>query len=254
MAPIINPNNDALYKPAPVSPQVLYTRLSQAARAGVAEVEQFQATWRSPEMKDIWDHVGEEIKKDKGRLLQPTGMWERDYNVLLQELLDENAKVKKERLDDEGVVGRFEAEFMGNNWRSILNTFLHEEHELQGSQGLRIQPDEHDSLITIALVKVGMLLQARIVKESDRDIPKWRVSNVPGRPQTKMELAVHDRINSRPRQWDLAYLLVSWDSTIIHNAKNLYFFSTDEPTCLENDLFIRRYQADPLRQMQQTDR
>lgn len=193
-------------KTMPGSPQVLYAQLSQAARAGVAEVEQFQALWRSPEMKVIWDHVEEEIKKDGGKLLQPTGMWERDYDVLLEELVKGEREKEESRRKEEEEADRSKAQSTAANWRMDVEKFAQ-----KGVPGVRVLPDKQETSIIIGLLKAGMVFQARPVNESEGNILEWRVSNVefPTKPITKLETAICNCLNSRPRQWDLAYLLVS---------------------------------------------
>lgn len=201
LVPIINPECAASDNPVPESPQVLYAQLSEAARAGVADVEQFQTLWRSPEMKAVWDHVGDEIKENGGTLLQPTGVWERDYGVLLEELVKEKREKDEQ---DGGVTERSKAQSMAANWRMDVETFLQ-----KGVPGVRVVPDQHEASVTIALVKTGMLFQARAISEPDISVPEWRVSNVG--PQSKLkpmlEMAICDCLNSRPRKWDITYLL-----------------------------------------------
>ena len=178
--------------------------------------------WHSPEMKAVWDHVGDEIKDGGGKLLQPTGVWQRDYGVLLAELVKEDRDLNDVRRD--GGADRTEAQSVVANWRAHVETFLQ-----KGVSGVRVVPDEHEPLITIALVKAGLLFQARAINGPDDSVgdsgsvPGWQVSNVPlaAKPETKLEAAVRDCLNARPTRWDLAYLLVSLRRQLPHHQHGL---------------------------------
>lgn len=256
--PIINPECAASDNPVPESPQVLYAQLSEAARAGVADVEQFQTLWRSPEMKAVWDYVGDEIKENGGTLLQPTGVWERDYGVLLEELVKEKREKDEQ---DGGVTERSKAQSMAANWRMDVETFLQ-----KGVPGVRVVPDQHEASVTIALVKAGMFFQAQAISEPDISVPEWRVSNVgpQSKLKAKLEMAICDCLNSRPRKWDITYLLVSLIAGIIypvlrydttrnfsqlHESLDMLMTIT-----LGHDSFLCRCQTKTMRKVQQNDR
>jgi hypothetical protein len=205
MVPIVNPKA-ASRRPVPKSPRMLFEQLSQTARASVAEVQEFQAMWRSPEMKAIWDHVDARIKQNGGQLLQPTGMWERDYDVLLEELEKEERaqKEQQQRVKEEEERAKIQA--VEGGWRTIVETFIR-----RNLPGVRVMAHQDQARMTVVLVKAGMAFQLQAVNGDGHDMVDWRVQELaaPGKPKTKLETAVAACLNSRPRQWDLAYLLVS---------------------------------------------
>lgn len=202
------------------SPRALYLQLSQAVREGIADLEQFEAMWRSVEMKEIWEHVAGEIKKNDGRLLQPTGMWERDYGLLLADLVRQRGEGEEEEKQGTGggVAEDAEAAMLAaKNWRQEAETFSQKE-----VPGVRIMVDSSRALVGIALVKAGILIEARAdADESSDKLPEWVVSSTPdtitpaaasttGVRKTKLEMAICDWLNyHRPRRWDITYLLVS---------------------------------------------
>ncbi|GFF33864.1 hypothetical protein IFM61606_01598 [Aspergillus udagawae] len=203
IVPIVNPKV-AARRPLPKSPRVLSEQLSQTARASVAEVQEFQAMWRSPEMKAIWDHVDARIKQNGGQLLQPTGMWERDYDVLLEELEKEERaqKEQQQRVKEEEERAKIQA--VEGGWRTIVETFIR-----RNLPGVRVMAHQDQARITIVLVKAGMAFQLQAVNGDGHDMADWRVQDMaaPGKPKTKLETAVAACLNACPRQWDIAYLL-----------------------------------------------
>jgi hypothetical protein len=206
IVPIVNPKAaSASRRPLPKSPRVLFEQLSQTARASVTEVQEFQAMWRSPEMKAIWDHVDARIKANGGQLLQPTGMWERDYDVLLEELEREERTQKKEQLRVKEEEERAKIQAVEGGWGTIVESFIRRD-----LPGVRVMAHEDQDRITVVLVKAGMAFQLQAVNGDGQGMADWRVQMAaPGKPKTKLETAVAACLNARPRQWDLAYLLVS---------------------------------------------
>lgn len=202
LVPIVNPQVPANgSKALPKSPQMLYEQLSSTARAGVAEVQSFQDLWRSPELKEIWDHVDAKIQEGNGVLLQPSGMWERDYGVLLEGI----EKEERRREEEEGRV-REERERAGvdGDWRRVVEGFVG-----RGVSGVRVVGAKERDAVLVVLVKAGMAFEVVSVDVSEEGV-KWVVSSkvAPGKPVSKLEAAVVDCLNSRPRQWDLAFALV----------------------------------------------
>ena len=192
---------------------MLYVQLSQAARDAVADLEQFEAMWRSVEMKEIWEHVGDELKKDNGRLLQPTGMWERDYGLLWADLVRQR---ELERQDSGGQKAEdaeaAAAAAAAKNWREEVQAFSQKD-----LSGVRVVADQRRAIVGIALVTTGILLQARadgIDGGSPDKIPEWWVSSVDAAPtaarppKTQLETDICDWMNRRPHRWDITYLLV----------------------------------------------
>lgn len=211
MIPIVNPRVIAHGKPMPKSPQVLFERLSKTTREGVAEVSNLQSMWRSPELKEIWDHVDARIKENNGQLLQPTGMWERDYEVLLEKLVkDEEEKKKEQERAEEEVERTWVTQSDEGDWRKVVDGFGQ-----KNVPGVRVAPSRSQDSVTVTLAKAGMAFEAQMVNLSGGSgVYKWQVSNKPsvlspGKPATKLETSICECLNSRPRQWDLSFLLVS---------------------------------------------
>lgn len=208
LVPIVNPRVTAQGKPMPKSPQMLYEQLSKAARDGVAEVTNFQTMWRGPEMRAVWEQVDAKARENNGVLLQPTGMWERDYDVLLERLVrEEEGKREGQRREMEEMERERVNESADGNWRKVVDGFV----QRSGGSGVRVVPSKGRDAVTVMLVKAGMTFEAQLHAVVDADgVHEWRVSNkvAPGRPVTKLESAICECLNSRPRQWDLSFLLV----------------------------------------------
>jgi hypothetical protein len=206
LVPIVNPKA-AAGRSIPKSPQMLYEQLSQAARTGVAEVTEFQTMWRSPEMKAVWDRVDAQIKENGGQLLQPTGVWDRNYGTLLEGLLKDETAVKEQQRNAEEESERSKIQSTEGGWRAIVDGFI-----LKNVPGVRVLPSRAEAAVTVVLPKAGMAFKVHTVGGLEMNgVPEWQVSSrtLPGQAKTKLEGAVSDCLNSRPRQWDLAYLLVS---------------------------------------------
>lgn len=193
----------------PKSPQMLYEQLSKAARDGVAEVTNFQTMWRDPEMRAVWEHVDAKIRENNGLLLQPTGMWERDYDVLLKKLVrEEEGRREAQRREREEMEREQVNLLVDGDWRRVVEEFV----QRNGGTGVRVVSGKGRDVVTLMLVKTGMAFEAQLNAALEADgVPGWRVSNkvAPGRPVTKLESAICECLNSRPRQWDLSFLLVS---------------------------------------------
>lgn len=193
----------------PKSPQMLYEQLSKAARDGVAEVTNFQTMWRDPEMRAVWEHVDAKVRENNGLLLQPTGMWERDYDVLLKKLVrEEEGRREAQRREREEMEREQVNLLVDGDWRRVVEEFV----QRNGGTGVRVVSGKGRDVVTLMLVKTGMAFEAQLNAALEADgVPGWRVSNkvAPGRPVTKLESAICECLNSRPRQWDLSFLLVS---------------------------------------------
>lgn len=202
MIPIVNPRVISQGKSMPKSPRVLYERLSKTTREGVAEVTSFQTMWKSPELKEVWDHVDARVRENNGQLLQPTGMWERDYDVLLDKLVRDEQTKKDEQARTEEETER--AQSAEGNWRSVVEGFAQ-----KNVSGVRVAPSRSRDTVTVTLAKAGMAFE---LQRGNAD-GSWQVSNkpsvlMPGKPATKLETSICGYLNTRPRQWDLAFLLV----------------------------------------------
>ncbi|OOF91341.1 hypothetical protein ASPCADRAFT_510181 [Aspergillus carbonarius ITEM 5010] len=204
LTPIVNPKA-ATGRPAPKSPQMLYEQLAQASRAGVSEVQEFQSMWRSPEMKAVWDRIDTQIKENGGRLLQPTGKWERDYDTILAELRKEEQIQNDQQQRANEDLERSKIQATEGGWRAIVEGFAQ-----KNVPGVRVLPSQNEASVTVLLMKAGMALKVdAIVGQDGNGVPDWRVSTKTQNGQTpsKLETAVMHCLNFRPRQWDLYYLL-----------------------------------------------
>ncbi|KAE8342041.1 hypothetical protein BDV24DRAFT_131243 [Aspergillus arachidicola] len=204
LVPIVNPKA-AAGRAVPRSPQMLYEQLSQAAKAGVAEVTEFQNMWRSPEMNAVWERVDAQIKENGGQLLQPTGVWDRNYGTLLEELVkEENSRMEQQRKSEEELE-RSRIQSTEGGWRAIVDSFIQ-----KNVPGVRVLPSKSETSVTVVLPRAGMTFKVHTVGGSEvNGVPEWQVTSrtMPGQVKTKLESAASDCLNSRQRQWDLAYLL-----------------------------------------------
>ena len=206
LLPIVNPKV-LKERSLPKSPQALLQQLSQTARAGIAEVNDLGATWRGDEMKAVWDRIEGNIRENGGQLLQPTGMWERDYNVLLEELEAEEKERREQRAREEEDAERSRILTMEGGWKAVVDAFVQ-----RRIPGVKVMASQERTAVEVVLVKAGMSFSVRPADGSDGSgVPDWEVESK-GESQpagTKLESAVADYLNACPRRWDLAYLLVS---------------------------------------------
>ena len=180
--------------------------LERAARDRLASIQQFQSEWRAPEMKPVWAHVESRIKESKGQHLQPTGMWEKDYDVLLKELSQAEKSAEEERKQGEEDAERTKAQSSDADGQAVLERFIS-----RNVPGVRVIKGQNPTSLAVALARAGMVFLIQGVKEPDAPgVSRWEASSkvAPGRAPTKLELAILDFLNSRPRKWDLAFLLV----------------------------------------------
>ncbi|KAJ5389505.1 uncharacterized protein N7496_000573 [Penicillium cataractarum] len=187
------------------SPAHLRDGLDQAARSQVAEIDSFKSTWQGPELKPVWDHVESRIKESNGQILQPTGMWERDYDVLLEELLQAEKSKEQERLHEEEEAERTKVQSSEGGWQVVVESFIQ-----RNVPGVRVIKGQGAPSLAIALSKAGIIFHIEGVKENDGPaVAEWHVSSraPPGRVPTKMENSITECLNSRSRKWDLAFLL-----------------------------------------------
>jgi hypothetical protein len=204
LVPIANPEKATLDNPIAETPQILRDNLDETARARVADVQQFQSLWRDPEMLSVWSHVESRIKEFNGQLLQPTGKWERDYDVLLEELVQKEKSKVDERLREEEDAERAKAQSTEGEWRNVLERFVQ-----RNVPGVRVIQGQDETSLAVALVRAGVVFQVRGVSETGSPVSEWEVSSkVAGRSSTKLENAMLECLGSRPRKWDLAFLLV----------------------------------------------
>jgi hypothetical protein len=181
--------------------------LDQAARTQLANIESFKSTWQGPELTPVWAHVESRIKESNGQILQPTGMWERDYDVLLEDLLQAETSKEEERLREEEDAERTKVQSSEGGWQAIVESFIQ-----RNVPGVRVIKGQGALSLAIALSKAGIIFHVEGLKEDD-DAPgvaEWHVSSKapPGRVPTKIENSIVECLNSRSRKWDLAFLLV----------------------------------------------
>ncbi|KAJ6125031.1 Mediator complex subunit Med27 [Penicillium samsonianum] len=203
LVPIANPDKVTLGNPVAETPRILRASLDEAARARVADVQQFQSLWRDPELTSIWAHVESRIKEANGQLLQPTGKWERDYDVLLEELAQkEKSKVDERQREDEETE-RNKAQSTEGEWENVLERFVQRD-----IPGVRVIKGQDETSLAVALVRAGVVFQVKGVYFPGSPISDWEVSSkIAGRSPTKLENAILGCVGSRPRKWDLAFLL-----------------------------------------------
>lgn len=188
------------------SPVLLRNGLDQAARTQLANIESFKSTWQGPELKPVWAHVESRIKESNGQILQPTGMWERDYDVLLEELLQAEKSKEEERLREEEDAERTKVQSSEGGWQAIVESFIQ-----RNVPGVRVIKGQGALPLAIALSKAGIIFHIEGLKENDTlGVTEWHVSSKapPGRVPTKIENSIVECLNSRSRKWDLAFLLV----------------------------------------------
>ncbi|KAJ5503246.1 Mediator complex subunit Med27, partial [Penicillium fimorum] len=204
LVPIANPDKVSLGNPVAETPRILRASLDEAARARVADVQQFQSLWRDPEMTSVWAHVESRIKEANGRLIQPTGKWERDYDVLLEELTRKEKSIVDERQREDEEAERTKAQSTEGEWQKVLERFIQRD-----IPGVRVIKSQDETSLAVALVRAGIVFQIRGVSStSGSPISDWDVSsNIAGRSPTKLENAILGCVGSRPRKWDLAFLL-----------------------------------------------
>lgn len=180
--------------------------LDQAARTGLADIKKFQSMWRGPELKPIWAHVEARLKASNGQLIQPTGVWEMDYNVLLEELIKAEKVKEEERQREDENAERAKAQSSEGEWEAVTERFIQ-----RNVPGVRVMKGKSPLSVAVALAKAGMILLVEGVKNPDvAGVSEWQVfvRTPHGRVQTKLEDSILECLNSRPRKWDLAFLLV----------------------------------------------
>lgn len=208
LVPIANPDKATRENPIAETPQILRANLDEAARARVADVQQFQSLWRDPQLQSVWAHVESRINESNGQLLQPNGKWEKDYDVLLEELEQKEKSKLEERQREEEDAERIKAQSTEGEWHNVLERFAR-----RNVPGVRAIKGQDDTSLAVALLRAGVVFQVKGVSDPGAPISEWEVSSeIAGRSETKLEHAILECLNSRPRKWDLAFLLVCFAS------------------------------------------
>lgn len=204
LVPIANPDKATVNNPVAETPLALRASLAETARARVADVQHFQSLWRDPELKSVWDHVESRINESNGELLQPTGKWEKDYDVLLEELSKKEKLKLEERQREDEEAERTKAQSADGEWPKVLERFVQ-----RNVPGVRVIGEQDGNSLAVALIRAGVVFLVKGVSELGAPISEWEVSSQNGsRTPTKLELSILDCLGSRPRKWDLAFLLV----------------------------------------------
>ncbi|KAJ5804863.1 hypothetical protein N7474_010750 [Penicillium riverlandense] len=205
LVPISNPDKATADNTISSSPRHLLNDLNQTARARIADVEQFQSMWRGPELKPVWAHVESRISESNGQLLQSTGKWEKDYDELRDELLKEEREKEEQRLREEEDIERVKAQSTEGQWQAVLDRFIQRD-----VPGVRVIKGQDQMEMTVALTRAGIFFLVHGSSEpGEAAVSDWQVSSkvASGKSRTKLEDAILDCLGSRPRKWDLAFLL-----------------------------------------------
>jgi hypothetical protein len=175
----------------------------------VAEIEAFKATWRNPEMKTIWDWMDGKLKESDGDFPQPVSMWERDYDIILKNLEEEESRKEQRLKQDEEQQERFRILSARGDRPAVIDSF-----KKRNLPGVQIFQGRNEAVITLVLLKAGIAFRIQEIPDctsADDGIPNWDVTIKPSLNQvnTKLDTAILSTLNDRPRKWDLVYLLVS---------------------------------------------
>lgn len=207
LVPIANPDKVTIDNSIAETPQILRANLDEAARARVAGIKQFQNLWRDPELQSVWSHVEARVNESNGRLIQPSGKWDRDYDVLLEELAQKQKTTLEESQREAEEAERIKAQSTDGEWEKVLERFVQ-----RNVPGVRVVKGQ-DQTLAVALVRAGVVFQIKGVSESASQAFEWEVSSkATGRSLTKLEGAILGCVGSRSRKWDLAFLLVRLSS------------------------------------------
>ncbi|KAJ5579469.1 uncharacterized protein N7459_005454 [Penicillium hispanicum] len=205
LVPIANPHKLPPEHPVAESPPQLRNDLAHVARTRLATIEQFQSIWRGSELKPIWAHVETRMREANGQLVQPTGIWEKDYDVLLAEILKADRLTEENQQSKEEEAERAKVQSSEVEWQAIVERFIQ-----RNVPGVRTLKGQDAPTLTLALARAGMAYQVEGVRESDvPGISEWQVRSqmAPGRTPTKLEQSILACLHARPRKWDLAFLL-----------------------------------------------
>ncbi|KAJ5895268.1 hypothetical protein N7495_006959 [Penicillium taxi] len=195
LAPLMPPSSANQLPPGYLdSPASLRDSLNQAARSGIASVREFQSKWRDPELKPVWTYAESRLQ-EAGQPLQPTGVWDNDYDVLLAELVNSQKAKEDEQQREEENTER--AKSSAGDWQSVVENFTQ-----RAIPGVRVIKGTNS--LVVALSKAGLIF----LVDADAEGSDWKVSSKAalGR-SSKLEQAILDCLNARSRKWDLDFLL-----------------------------------------------
>jgi hypothetical protein len=240
--PIVNPrrtNESAASNSIPRNPQVLSALLRKSAVDSVTEVNNFKSLWTSADMQDIWHKVDEKLAETKGAFPQvEAGMWRVDYAELLKEM---DEKDQKENDKKGGVVEMEVDNELPPSVSSIYGSAeqtdpkrVVESFQARQIPGFRVASTRNESTIVVSLGLAGLSFEiqealtttttttttettSETTTTNTTNKPEYRVSTRQHLPLSKptasagtsrLETAIVQQLNSRPRKWDLRYLLV----------------------------------------------
>jgi hypothetical protein len=235
----VNPRRTGPSNPIPQSPHTLNALLRKSATEGVAEVTNFKDLWLSPDMQAIWSRVDQKLSENKGIYPQPSGTWNQDYDVLLKQMDEEkeNGPRTQTQPDSERsrqsasalppIYGTADLEREGG-WKLVVESF-----QKRQIPGFRLASAKNESMIFVNLGLAGIIFEIQEVVTTNnaaasavsdintttstpgtgtrQALPEWRVSTRQSLGKTgpsRLEMAIVQQLNSRPRKWDLHYLLV----------------------------------------------
>ncbi|OJD19028.1 hypothetical protein AJ78_00979 [Emergomyces pasteurianus Ep9510] len=202
LVPIVNPDTRT---PIPKSPQDMFEQLSQAARDGVAEVENIKSEWRSQDMMAIWDRIDQKLTESGGEHPPTTGVWERDYDSILRKLDREEQmeKDQKNRLEEEEEILKVTSNESG--WKAVVEEYKKKNIPITIDVP---RPSDNNGRFAVAIKNIS--LQFYVVQGQyygSKGPREWKVMIVPRGNSSKMETEILECIRSRDRKWDVTYLL-----------------------------------------------
>lgn len=183
-------------------------------------------------MQAIWQKVDEKLAETKGAFPQvEAGMWRVEYADLLKEMdeKDKDQKVGAGGLDDmevdeespSSVVSAIHGSVEEADPKKVVESF-------QGRQipGFQVAGTRNESTIIVSLGLAGLTFEIQEALPTETTSsettttntttkPEYRVSThhllsrpAAGTQPSRLENAIVQQLNSRPRKWDLRFLLV----------------------------------------------
>ncbi|OKL62207.1 hypothetical protein UA08_02452 [Talaromyces atroroseus] len=236
LTPIVNPRRSSSSNPVPQSPHTLNALLRKSATEGVAEVTNFKDLWLSPDMQAVWSRVDQKLIETNGAYPQPSGTWNRDYDALLKQMDEQEgngARVQAQPDIERGqqpnstllpIYGTADPEREAG-WKSVVESF-----QKRQIAGFRLASSKNESMIYVNLGLAGIIFEIQEVLTTNnaaasdtstttsstpgagtrQPLPEWHVStrqSLGKNGPSRLEMAIVQQLNSRPRKWDLHYLL-----------------------------------------------
>lgn len=243
--PIVNPrllnSPSPSSTPIPRNPQALSAALRKSAIEGVAEINDFKSLWNSADMQAIWGKVDEKLAETKGAFPQEgaAGMWRVEYDEVLrgmdlEEQKHDGAGVVQMEVEVDDGEAQFPSSIYGSKEETASPKSVVESFQARQVPGFRVASTRNESTIIVSLGLAGLAfeIQEALTTESTAtpsttsttttsnatnktSLPEWRVSTrqhsktaLSGTVTSRLESAIVAQLNSRPRKWDLRFLLV----------------------------------------------